>query len=539
MAINPNDQNIVNRINQLTGVTGGRQYSTPLPASKIPKPNLAPNIKPTVASADTGIINDLFKKPTVQAATKPVATAPNVDTVVRDLFTKPKLNPVNAAKGLVKGVGYGLAAEAASNVNKKLIADDLSKGAFTDSSSRINDIGTAGRIGAQGVYNTLNDLPATFGVKGSYNGSPAQKFISGVGGYLFAPKNGLAPKEAQPEDEAGKQVGTSSAQVQADLGKPSLTDRLAPKIDSPINELVDDKTNAINTSGRALSQIEPIGNLNIPDDIINPAFQQRKLAPEIYQNPVDSGTIPADSRSAQKPVQQTRRSLAPAGDNTGVFMGDFKLAKGKDANGRTNWEQQPQRVLTINNEFQDMSDPASQAALAQSDANFARSAPRYNSGGQVGGVGPITQVYRGSERTDYAFDENGDSYVVPQKNSELDLKMQDSNRNYGLAAQKAQRDYELDTQKLDLEKQKTKASLTPKPLPPQYAMASDGTIYQTQGEGAVDFNSKLTNKSKLDNQQAWIDYYDQGTTPEQRSIIAKYLQANDPKGWLEFQSKQY
>jgi hypothetical protein len=282
-----------------------------------------------------------------------------------------------------------------------------------------------------------------------------------------------------------------------------------------------------------------VGNVNVPDSTINPLFQQRSLAPETYQNTVDSGTIPAKNQATQRQVQQ-RRSLAPVGDNTGVFMGDFKLAKGKDANGRTNWEQQPQRVLTVNNEFQDMSDPASQAALAQSDANFARSAPRYNNGGQGGsGVGPVTQVYRGSERTDYAFDENGDPYVVPQKNSDADLKMRDSQRDYDLASKKVQNDYEMDRKRLGLEEQKTKALLEPKPLPPQYAMANDGTIYQTQGEGAVDFNSKLANKGKADNQQAWIDYYDQNTTPEQRSIIAKYLQANDPKGWLDFQSKQY
>jgi hypothetical protein len=216
-----------------------------------------------------------------------------------------------------------------------------------------------------------------------------------------------------------------------------------------------------------------VGNVNIPDSTINPVFQQRSLAPDAYQNTVDSGTIPANNQATQRQIQQ-RRSLAPVGDNTGVFMGDFKLAKGKDANGRTNLEQQPQRVLTVNDEFQDMSDPASQTALAQSDANFARSASRYNNGGQGGsGVGPVTQVYRGSERTDYAFDENGDPYVVPQKNSELDLKMKDAQASQSLAAQKAQRDYEMDQKKLGLEERRLNASLQPRPVAPDYAPIYD------------------------------------------------------------------
>jgi hypothetical protein len=218
-----------------------------------------------------------------------------------------------------------------------------------------------------------------------------------------------------------------------------------------------------------------VGNINVPDSTINPAFQQRTLAPETYQNSTVDGIIPAKNQATQKPVQSSRRSLAPTGDNTGVFMGDFKIAKGQDANGKTNWEQQPQRVLTVNNEFQDMSDPVSQAALAQSDANFSRSAPRYNAGGQggSGGVGPVTQVYRGSERTDYAFDGNGDPYVVPQKNSDTDLKMKNDQANQGLASQKAQRDYEMDQKRLGLEERRLNASLQPKPVSPEYAPVYD------------------------------------------------------------------
>jgi hypothetical protein len=699
MAINPNDQNIVNRINQLTGVTGGRQYSTPLPASKIPKPNLAPNIKPTVASADTGIINDLFKKPTVQAATKPVATVQNVDTVVRDLFTKPKLNPSNVAKGLAKGVGYGLAAEAASNVNKELIANALSKGAFTDSSSRINDISTAGRIGAQGIYNTLNDLPATFGIKGSYNGSPAQKLISGVGDYFFAPKNGLAPK-AQPENQDYKLgfinpgVLTGREDIRRDNlsakgtgflgninGSPSGNDsditeystgvgvpdnyqymhglnpapapltlpghkyvdipsvvpgltpreinsiqqgevtddvynkavkhaadrqwegkpvfarnmdiassvptsgRLSPKINSPINEsVVDDKANAITTSGRA--------NLS-PDSVsdkLNPDTQKqynkgkfsdsefKALIDEFDKMPENKEPIVTSVNTVMKNgVPTYTANIAPGQNSSGsTVIGGGRPTSINTNSGNQFLNSQPvQPSSKLNPDarngykvtFDDLVNSGNQSS--NDNVNGNNQVTVHNGGdssvhdfnGKPGGRNPYLmnvfesapRIYQPSwdardpemervkvEASNYAYmnwlakeklrqgDYQGAEQLGLQMN-ELAAKMKTDQMNY-----------ELDKRKNEISERALNESLKPKILPPQYNMGQDGQIYQTQGQGAESFNQNVMNDDKgAQNRRAWIDFFDQNTTNEQRSKVAKYLSEYDPRKWLEFQQKQY
>jgi hypothetical protein len=123
--------------------------------------------------------------------------------------------------------------------------------------------------------------------------------------------------------------------------------------------------------------------------------------------------------------------------------------------------------------------------------------------------------------------------------SKLSAKMKADQMQHDLAAQRNDRDYELDQKRLGLDEQKTKALLSPKPVSARYNMASDGTLYQAEGEGAADFNSRIPARNNSNNQQAWIDFYDESTTPEQKTKIAKYLKDNDPRGWLEFQSKQY
>jgi hypothetical protein len=428
-------EDIVNRINRTTGVTGGRQYSTPLPANKIPKQpgtSLVPAGQRVSSGPDARVTKDFFRQP-AQPNNSFYGADASYDGPVqqgRNLSTnlKPKIDPYTGQP--VKPAFQGVR----------------------------NFAGKVGNTVGNAVKGLVTDPVSLYGMADSVNQSALESNMQkGNLGLKDIPRMALSAASRFPQ---------------------MVANRLAPIDNSQGSDTVDSPVQTV--TGSIAPQTKPVqgnivGNVNIPDSTINPVFQQRSLAPDAYQNTVDSGTIPANNQATQRQIQQ-RRSLAPVGDNTGVFMGDFKLAKGKDANGRTNWEQQPQRVLTVNDEFQDMSDPASQTALAQSDANFARSAPRYNNGGQGGsGVGPVTQVYRGSERTDYAFDENGDPYVVPQKNSELDLKMKDAQASQSLVAQKAQRDYEMDQKKLGLEERRLNASLQPRPVAPDYAPIYDET----------------------------------------------------------------
>jgi hypothetical protein len=59
-------EDIVNRINRITGVTGGRQYSTPLPANKIPKQpgtSLVPAGQRVSSGPDARVTKDFFRQP--------------------------------------------------------------------------------------------------------------------------------------------------------------------------------------------------------------------------------------------------------------------------------------------------------------------------------------------------------------------------------------------------------------------------------------------------------------------------------------------
>lgn len=116
------------------------------------------------------------------------------------------------------------------------------------------------------------------------------------------------------------------------------------------------------------------------------------------------------------------------------------------------------------------------------------------------------------------------------------------NPAYGADALDNQRK-ELDNQRKALDNQRKALAIDQQKLLqqalPAFGVNKAGELYQKDGEGAVEFNEKMAGRSmKNDATQAWIDFYDDKTTEEQRSKIAEYLRENDPSGWLEHQKKR-
>ncbi|MDD5084223.1 MAG: hypothetical protein PHT88_04850 [Candidatus Moranbacteria bacterium] len=159
------------------------------------------------------------------------------------------LNVKSIAKGIGKAGLLGLAAEGASRANQYRIGDNLKNGGFSEDSSRAKDAETALRMGAQGVYKGLTDLPGLYGAQGAYQGSPAQKTVD----YLFAPKSGKQPLAAPA-------LTTPTAYQTPPVIKPNLPALNATAIEAPDANGV---YRGLNRNGNPAYSDQPLANTGI------------------------------------------------------------------------------------------------------------------------------------------------------------------------------------------------------------------------------------------------------------------------------------